>query len=65
VLFSDGVDAVACPWCATAVAWDQFSDAIDEWYVGGVGMRGCGGCGRVLWLNDWRWQPPWTFGYLV
>lgn len=22
------------------------------------------GCGRVVGLNDWRWQPPWGFGYL-
>ena len=64
VFYSDGVDAIACPDCATAVAWGQLSDAIDEWYAGAAGARGCGGCGRVLGLNDWRWQPPWGFGYL-
>jgi hypothetical protein len=64
VFYSDGVDAIACPACQTAVAWGQLSDAIDEWYAAGAGTRRCGGCGRVMGLNDWRWQPPWGFGYL-
>jgi hypothetical protein len=64
VFFSMGVDAIACPWCTTAVAWERLSDAVDEWYAGAAGTRRCGGCGRVMGLNDWRWQPPWGFGYL-
>lgn len=64
VFYSMGVDTIICPHCATAVAWEQLSDAVDEWYAGAAGTRHCGGCGRVMGLNDWCWQPPWGFGYL-
>jgi hypothetical protein len=59
-----GVSIVTCPDCQTAVTSEYLVDAAFEWYAGAAGTRACGGCGRVLGLNDWRWQPPWGFGYL-
>jgi hypothetical protein len=58
-----GIDRISCPHCATAASWDAVSDTIDVWFDTGLGDHQCATCGGAAGLNDWRWEPPWAFGY--
>ena len=71
VFYSMGVDQVVCPHCKAVVvdgqdqdSWSDFSPVIDEWYLGGTGVRACRHCGKPVGINEWGWSPPWGFGYL-
>ncbi|MFC0006501.1 hypothetical protein [Micromonospora siamensis] len=71
VFYSMGVDQVVCPRCEAVVvddqdrdSWSDFSPVVDEWCMGGTGVRACGHCGEPVGINEWRWSPPWGFGYL-
>ena len=64
VFHSVDVDAITCPHCQMTAARELLKPAIQEWVAGAAGTRRCGGCGRLMGLNDWCWQPPWGFGYL-
>lgn len=72
---SSEADHITCPHCATTTrltdgtgspndAWGSVLETIDTWYTGGAGAHPCPACGRTAGLNDWRWSPPWGFGFL-
>jgi hypothetical protein len=54
---------VFCPHCANEVEVET-NENISSWYRGGDGVEPCPACGRIVGLNEWRWEPPWGFGYL-
>ena len=63
----DDEPSLSCPrcgWGTTAQRWPAVDEAISRWYEGGPDSLVCQGCGRGAGLNDWRWSPPWGFGYL-
>lgn len=75
VFCSGEASQVGCPHCDTiielldeggvpAAAWQPLADAIGAWHADGVDGYSCPGCGRPAGLNEWRWSPPWGFGYL-
>ena len=71
-----GTDRATCPFCLKVNVlqeertyeltprWEDFSDAISSWYEGGTGELRCTDCQRIVTLNEWRWEPPWAFGFL-
>ncbi|GAB3889522.1 hypothetical protein GCM10029964_059340 [Kibdelosporangium lantanae] len=62
VFFSADVSQwIACPHCAVDFDSDE---AIRTWYLHGTDTHPCPVCGRLVALNDWRWEPPWGFGCL-
>jgi hypothetical protein len=39
--------------------WEQFSDALDQWWAGGPGEVACPHCTQRVSLNDWQWVGGW------
>ncbi|MFL6055146.1 MAG: hypothetical protein ACJ72W_19875, partial [Actinoallomurus sp.] len=75
VFYSMGAKQITCPHSDMAIhfdldsgqpgnAWETVSATIDTWYSGGSDTHSCPTCGRSAGLNEWRWEPPWGFGYL-
>jgi hypothetical protein len=75
VFHSSEVERISCPHCGAAThftvdsgepddAWENMSANIATWYSGGNDAHSCSACGRTAGLNEWRWDPPWGFGYL-
>lgn len=59
-----GVENITCPHCAAVADWDDVSETVGVWFASGVGDHTCTACGRAAGLNEWRFEPPWAFGYL-
>ncbi len=56
---------IHCPHCIEPTTVESYlGDIIGKWYDGGPGLAICLRCHRTVGLNDWRWSPPWAFGYL-
>jgi hypothetical protein len=66
VFYGDPGADVSCPGCGTQIRFAEvIVPAMEEWHTGtGSGCRPCPQCGMRHSLNEWRWQPPWAFGYL-
>lgn len=63
VFHAFSIDRTSCPHCAAAASDDDMSEAIRVWFDTGFGDHRCATCGQAAELNDWRWEPPWAFGY--
>ncbi len=58
--------ALICEKCGTHHEnGDHWGDAVSEWYEDkGPGILVCESCGHALPITQWRFDPPWGFGFL-
>lgn len=60
-----GTEPLGCPRCgAENSADDEWFEATDDWYDGGVGLMACAECAAVSPITAWKTEPYWAFGNL-